>query len=168
MTLQTAIALLGVQPSDDLTIIKSRYHKLALSCHPDRPNGSEEAMKRLNEAYEFLRANFGNLTNAERDHIKFEINPEILAKAVRIKNMNETLDVSIAGAWIWVQGETLKEHKDQREILKSEGFKFSRDKLAWFFAGCKSYSRKKTPLHAIFDAYGKTSIDAQYSNRLSA
>ncbi len=168
MNNQIAMQLLGCTPSDDLRTIKSRYHALALETHPDRPTGSEDKMKLLNEAYEWLRQNFGTISQEERNHIKFDVSPEILAKAVRIKNMNETLDVSIAGAWIWVQGETLKEHKEQREVLKTEGFKFSRDKLAWFFAGCKSYSRKQTPLHAIFDAYGKTSINAQHSNRLTA
>lgn len=166
LNLEAAKVLLGVSPSDTLQDIKTKYHRLAMTAHPDRPNGNLETMKSLSCAYEFLRETWGDLTQAEREHVKNSLDPEILARAVRIKNMNESLDVVVAGAWIWVTGESLRENKEQREFLKKEGFKFSAFKKAWFFAGCKSYSRKKTTLSEVFSNYGANSVSPDYSNRL--
>ena len=44
--------VLGLPPTAGLKEVKERYKRLAAILHPDIPGGNEEAMKRLNEAYE--------------------------------------------------------------------------------------------------------------------
>lgn len=134
--------------------------------HPDR-GGNEALMKELNNAWDCIRANHGTMSAEERNHIRYDIDPEILARAVRIKNLCEGIDVSVAGAWIWVLGERFLFTEDLRASLKSEGFKFSGQKKAWYWAGCKSYSRRNTPLNEIFNQYGRTSVVPERdSNRM--
>lgn len=44
--------LLGLSPRSTDEEIKQRYRQLAVVWHPDKKGGDEEAMKRLNKAYE--------------------------------------------------------------------------------------------------------------------
>lgn len=56
--------ILGISSNSSIEDIKKAYRSLALKFHPDR-GGSEEKMKELNEAYEYLINNqekrFGGL-----------------------------------------------------------------------------------------------------------
>jgi hypothetical protein len=51
LEVQDPYRTLGVSPNDPAERIRSRYHELALQCHPDR-GGSVEKMRELNVAYE--------------------------------------------------------------------------------------------------------------------
>lgn len=44
--------LLGLSPQSTNEEIKQRYKQLAIVWHPDKRGGNEEAMKRLNKAYD--------------------------------------------------------------------------------------------------------------------
>ena len=46
--------VLGVSKSASNEEIKKTYRKMSLKHHPDRKGGSEEAFKKINEAYEVL------------------------------------------------------------------------------------------------------------------
>jgi len=46
---------LNIQPPTSLKEIKKAYHKMALKSHPDK-GGSDEAFRKVNEAYEQLSA----------------------------------------------------------------------------------------------------------------
>lgn len=46
--------ILGVEPTANSDEIKKAYRKLSLLHHPDRPNGSSEMFKNINEAFEIL------------------------------------------------------------------------------------------------------------------
>jgi curved DNA-binding protein CbpA len=151
-----------------LSEIKSQFHKLALIYHPDRPTGDVVTMQQIVAAYEWVRANHGTMTAEERGHIRYDIDPEILAKAVRIKNVDASLSVIIAGAWIWVEGATIKGSDEIRALLKQEGFRFSRDKLAWYYAGCKSFSRKPQTLGYIYGTYGRHDVAQYHTQKLGA
>lgn len=150
-----ALKILGANPSDDLRTIKAKFCELALQNHPD-VGGDIEVMKTLNLAYEFLREhhnplNGPSMSSEDRHHVRYDIDPEMLAKAIKIRNLDRSLDVSIAGAWVWVVGET----KPIKEQLKAESFRWAPQKKAWYFAGCRSSGRGKWSLDEVFTAYGK-------------
>lgn len=50
-----AARILGVRPGDDESQIKAAYRQKVKAVHPDTDEGSEEAFKRVNRAYETLR-----------------------------------------------------------------------------------------------------------------
>lgn len=156
--------ILNSQKSDEISAIKNNYHRLALVYHPDLDGGSLEMMQRLNTAWAWVVENHGH---ADASHPKNCVDDEIVNRAVRIKNACPSVDVVIAGAWIWVSGDKLFFCESFRTALKSEGFKFARSKCAWFFAGCKSYSRVETPLNKIFENYGAQFVSQSHSLRLA-
>ena len=51
--------VLHLLPSAPEEVAKAAYRALSLSMHPDRPGGDAEAMKRLNAAYDAIRAKRG-------------------------------------------------------------------------------------------------------------
>ena len=125
MNSQEALTILGAKATDDLRVIKGLFCSLALKHHPD-VGGDEDTMKRLNAAYEYLREHHNPLgsiayTAEERHHVRYDIDPEILAKAIKIRRLDASLDVSIAGAWVWVVGDT----KPIKETLKADGFRWA-------------------------------------------
>lgn len=159
---------IGSKESDDLQTIKTSYYALAMQAHPDR-GGSEIEMKILNNAWEWIRANHGNFTAEERNHIRYDVSKDLIDLAVSVINQSELIDATIAGAWIWITGPKLAFTKDLRTDIKEKGFKFSKNKLAWYFAGCKSYNKgKKYSLDQIYNTYGSYKVNdtAQSSNLL--
>ena len=165
-----ALTLLGAKWSDDLKTIKTLFCSLALKHHPD-VGGDEETMKQLNVAYEYLRLhhqpeNGPHYSETDRDHVRYKVDPIVMEKAVKVMRYQPNLDVSIAGAWVWVEGDT----KPVKEFLKSEGFRWAPKKAGqpWYFAGCKSFSRRNVPLDDIFRMYGKREVEVEHQERLGA
>ncbi len=57
--LEEAMAVMGLEPGFDLAALKRRYKELVKRHHPDLRGGdrrAEERLKRINEAYSYLRA----------------------------------------------------------------------------------------------------------------
>lgn len=162
--MQNHYEILNSQKTDEIATIKNNYHKLALKFHPDLDGGSIEKMQELNTAWEWVVENHGH---ADKTHPKNCIDEEIINRAVRIKNACPSVDVVTAGAWIWVTGDKTFFCESFRNCLKSEGFKFSRQKLAWFYAGCRSFSRTNTPLNKIYENYGAEFVNRSESLRLA-
>lgn len=157
MDIITAYKILGANEIDTLQAIKSKFYRLAMLHHPDRDSKNDiELMKKLNLAYELLRKNHVKISeNMEKDfdayHIKYDISEDILKKAIKIQKLSSYIDVYIAGAWIWISGDT----KPIKEALKQENCRFAPKKKAWYFAGCRSFSRGKYSLNEIYTKYGK-------------
>lgn len=151
--------ILGVKSTDSLQEIKTKFYQLAMENHPDR-GGDAERMKELNAAYAWMRENHGSYTTVEREHVRYDVSAELLALAVKVWNMQKGLDVSIAGAWIWVVGDT----KPIKDTLKVLNFRWAPKKCAWYFAGCRSSSRGKYTLDQIFNAYGRRAVTARDSS----
>ena len=140
---------LGAFKTDELGKIKTKYYEKCMEHHPDL-GGDIEIMKLLTVAYAWIRKNH-ETCGADRYHIKYDISDELIDLAVSIITLDDTLDVSIAGAWIWVIGNT----KPIRKKLKLKGFRWAPKKCAWYYAGCKCASRGRYTLQKIFDSYGR-------------
>ena len=57
MTAQKAWRVLGVAANSSLEDAKVAYHKLCLTRHPDKPEGSDESFKTLKNAWDFITKN---------------------------------------------------------------------------------------------------------------
>lgn len=63
----THYEILGISNDASLSVIKTAYKQLALVHHPDKSNGSDEMIKKINNAYEILR------DPEKRTHYDYEI-----------------------------------------------------------------------------------------------
>jgi hypothetical protein len=161
-----AYQILNVNKADDLRAIKGAFHKLALENHPDR-GGDSEMMKKLNEAWEWMRENHGAYTKEEREHVKYDVDEELINLAVEVLNKNGNINVVIAGAWIWVEGDKIHFTADFRNYLKKQkGFRYAPKKKAWYFAGCRTSSRGQYNLNEIYAHYGRYDVRQTENNQM--
>lgn len=117
-----AAKILGLSGESDPRTVKKAYRKASALYHPDRNPAGEEMMKAVNEAYETLKDFTGNLHSNNEDYGSH------LSEALNSLAGLSGLIIEICGSWVWVTGET-KEHK---ETLKTAGFKWARQKKAWY------------------------------------
>lgn len=136
--------------------IKARYKELAKMYHPDL-GGDVEIMKEINSQYEKVvtgvyQKQGKSITEIDELLIK---DAEIRAKMNEILQI-EGLTIELCGSWIWVTGET----RQYKEKLKEAMFKWSPNKLAWYWReeGKRSYSRKNMNLDEIRYKHGSTAI----------
>jgi hypothetical protein len=110
--------------------LRSMYRKLALLHHPDR-GGSTSDMQEINNEYDILskRLIHSNTVFSKcRKSWEEFVSSEIREKLNDIIFLEDII-IEIIGSWIWVTGNT-RAVKDQ---LKVHGFKFSPNKLAWYW-----------------------------------
>ena len=128
--------------------VKQQYKKLAMHYHPDR-GGDEETMKQINQAYDGIISNpffnfSGQKDEVKEDFIKF---PEIINQIIGFN-----VKIEICGSWIWLSGNTVK----YKEDLKRIGFRWSPNKIMWYWRPFGFRSVNKTPqtMEYIRNIYG--------------
>lgn len=110
--------------------LRTAYRRLALLHHPDK-GGSTSDMQEINSEYEILSKRLinGNASFSEgRKSWEHFVSAEIRDKLNEIIFLEDVV-IEVIGSWIWVTGNT----KPVREELKARGFKFSPNKLAWYW-----------------------------------
>ena len=142
--------------------MKKQYRDLCMKHHPDK-GGDTRTMQEINaewsdiqarEAYTEARtrqeeAHASGRKSAADFHDLDEVT-EALRQKIEIALNLSGVEVELMGLWVWVTGET-KQHK---ETLKANGFKWSQNKTAWYFAGVPSFNRKPQDLDSIRNNYG--------------
>lgn len=64
----------------------------------------------------------------------------------------------ICGKWVWVSFDA-KPNADTRNLLKSEGYRWSRKKAKWYFAGCSlGRGKRGMPWEYITSTYGEEEV----------
>lgn len=113
--------------------LKQQYKLLVKQFHPDLNHGVDTTsiMQEINNEYEMLIKS-GLHKSTSSDNTK-KTNHDDIADGYRdvidtIINMNEIV-IELIGSWVWVTGNTFN-HKD---ALKSIGFKWSKNKKAWYW-----------------------------------
>ncbi|MBI5297935.1 MAG: hypothetical protein HY869_20865 [Chloroflexi bacterium] len=143
---------------------KSLYRQLALKHHPDR-GGDLATMQAINAEYADFLANFAKRDARERQqkahtenrksaadfHDMDAVSAELKAKIEFALNL-DGVEVELMGLWVWLTGNT-KAHKD---AIKAQGFKWSPEKTAWYFAGVPSFNRQRRTLDEIRNMHGST------------
>lgn len=110
--------------------LRSEYRRLALLHHPDK-GGSTTDMQEINNEYDLLSKKLinGNATFSEgRKSWEHFVSGEIREKLMEVLFLPE-VTIEVIGSWIWITGNT----RPLKEELKASGFKFSPNKLAWYW-----------------------------------
>lgn len=140
--------------------LRSMYRKLALLHHPDR-GGSTSDMQEINNEYDILskrlihsNTEFSKCRKSWEEFVSSEIR-EKLNDIILL----EDIIIEIIGSWIWVTGNT-RAVKDQ---LKVHGFKFSPNKLAWYWqtGDYHKLSKKQFSLDDLRIMYGSDEVETQ-------
>ncbi len=141
--------------------LKSMYRKLAFLHHPDC-GGSQEAMKAVNNEYDYL---FPILKNVHVNKDNEQYTKETTEPASAWKDIIHNLialqmrDVLVeqCGSFLWISGLTWL----YKEALKAMGFKWSSNKRAWYLApqDYKKRNRKTYNMEDIRDMYGSKAVD---------
>ena len=134
--------------------LKKEYKIQAKKLHPDN-GGNEGAFKEMQAEFSTTWERLKNIhMNAEGETYSQET-AETAGEYMDIIEILIHLDgveTEICGRWIWCSGET-RQHKN---TLKSLGFRFSRNKTAWYYH-TGSYRRRHDrdyTLEDIRDMYG--------------
>jgi hypothetical protein len=141
--------------------LRTMYRKLAFLHHPDR-GGSTADMQEINNEYEILskRLIHSNTQFSEgRKSWEEFVSSEIRDKLNEIIFLEEII-IEIIGSWIWVTGNT-RAVKDQ---LKLHGFKFSPNKLAWYWqtGDYRKLTKKQFSLDDLRIIYGSDEVETQH------
>lgn len=144
--------------------LKKQYKTLVFTHHPDK-GGRTEDMQAINAEYEALFARLKNVrksANGETYTAKEETTEtpeqfrEILEKLIHL----DGIEIEICGTWIWITGRTY----DNREAIKACGFKYSKNKNAWYWheAGYQKLSKKSFTLEQIRDMWGSERVNTYH------
>lgn len=137
--------------------VKQLYKKLARDLHPDcnhdRDTTAEfqEMQRQYNEAFKRLKNVHVN-KDGETYEKETEETPEQFATIINALLKMPGLMIELCGSWLWITGNT-REHKDG---LKNLGFKWSKNKSAWYFhfEPYRKRSKKSVDLDTIRSMYG--------------
>ncbi len=164
MTKKQALSILKPKDSTE-EALKQAFRKAALKYHPDHDGGDENLMKVVNAAYDFLK-NVTWTPYEQRAAAKETPVTESLKKQWnKVKHFGKVKG-EIIGVWIWLSGETWRYKKQ----LKKFGFKFSRNKTAWYWHDEQDYQKRnglKFSMSDIRERYGSQNLDSETQKALA-
>ena len=135
--------------------LKLAYRKQSKRWHPDTPGGDVEMMQVINAAYELLKIADWTLEMATAGISTDNLADDIKEKWDTVRGL-AGITGEIIGTWIWVSGNT----KEFRKIFKEAGFKWSKNKVAWYWHpdGYKKWSKKKFGMGEIRTMFGSDDL----------
>ncbi len=145
---------------NDLNELRAMYKKLAVLHHPDK-GGVTSDMQEINQEYDALSKSFINSNPDFSDHRKsYEYSvsdalKEVIDNIIHLSGIN----IEIIGNWIWVSGNT----KPVKEELKASGFKFSKNKIAWYWhlGEYRKYNNKMFSLNELRNMWGSVKYEKE-------
>lgn len=139
--------------------IKREYKRLARQHHPDL-GGDTRTMQEINAAFDAACREFVPREKPGKSESYYdwrasvdEALRQIIEQVIHLSG----IEIEICGAWIWATGDT----RTHKETFKAHGFKWSRPKTAWYWAGCASSGRGDWSLDDIRSAYGSQRIQRE-------
>lgn len=147
----------GIKTLDDL---RKEYRRLAVLHHPDK-GGRVEDMQEINAEYDVFSKKLINRNpdfSEERKVYETQVSEELKEKVDIVINLPGVI-VEIIGSWIWVTGKT----KEVKTELKEAGFKFSSQKIAWYWH-CGYYRKrngKRFEMDEIRNMWGSSVVEKE-------
>ncbi len=141
--------------------IRAAY-KLLVEAHHPNMNAPEDReanttlMQEINGAYALAMAEADKVENPERAASFYKDNADVaarLAAAIEFAVGLPNVEVELCGQWLWLGGDT----RAVKEDLKANGFRWSHNKVQWYFAGVRSFNRKRS--------FSKDDIRARYGSK---
>lgn len=137
--------------------VKQLYKKLARELHPDCNPGKDTTaefqmmQQQFEEAFKRLR-NIHVNKDGETYEKETEETPEQYAGIINALLKLDGLMIELCGSWLWITGNT----KEHHEAIKALGFKFSKNKCAWYFhfEPYRKHSKNSVSLDKIRSMYG--------------
>lgn len=143
--------------------LKQEYKRLAKIHHPDC-GGDDATMAAINAEFDELSKKLPKETATgetyqPRDEEREA--PEKFREAVAATLNMDGVTVELCGSWLWVTGNTYP----NRERLKEAGYRFSKNKVAWYWhdENSVSHSKKRYSLDEIRLMHGSETIRNQGS-----
>lgn len=142
--------------------LKKEYKRLVMLLHPDL-NKYKDTTKEFQEMQNEYELKFeevkNNFKNAEGEIYTKENNEdinefkEIIEKIIHF----ELVEIEIIGNWLWLSGNT----KKYKEEIKKLGFKWSNNKIAWYYHKEKYYKKSKVQysLEELRERFGTNKIE---------
>jgi len=140
--------------------LRSEYRRLAMLHHPDK-GGSTSDMQEINNEYDLLSKTLINnnptFSDGRRSWEHF-VSEEIRTKLMEIIFLEDVL-IEIIGSWIWITGNT----RAVKDDLKQKGFKFSPNKLAWYwqYGDYRKRNGKQFSLDEIRSMWGSEEVETR-------
>lgn len=141
--------------------LKQEYKRLAKIHHPDC-GGDDATMAAINAEFDRLckilpKETADGKTYQPKDEEREA--PEKFREAVNATLNMDGVQVELCGAWLWVTGNTYP----NRERLKAAGYRFSKNKVAWYWhdENSISHSKKRYSLDEIRLMHGSETIKNQ-------
>ncbi|MET1414392.1 J domain-containing protein [Roseibium sp. HPY-6] len=146
MNIYDASKILGLSGDVTPDQFKAAYRAACRTYHPDINSAGEEMMKVINTAYDALKNFSGTIKDEQSNY------GELFNNALKAVLPIHGVIVEVCGAWIWITGDT----RTHKETLKKSGFKWSKNKKAWYFRPeqFRSFSRGNATLEEIREKYG--------------
>ena len=151
---------------------KKLYKKLAFMYHPDR-GGDTETMKAINAEFDYVIENniFKSSKKDTKKDAKKDTKKDYDFSSSQFKDIIEALiklegiEIEITGCFIWVTGNTYP----QKDIIKSLGFRYSKNKKAWYIAPPEYFAQKRSykksySMNDIRSKYGSTRFESEGNN----
>ena len=136
--------------------------------HQDR-GGDTETMKAINAEFDYVMEN--NIFKSSKKDTKKDTKKDYDFSSSQFKDIISALvrldglEIEITGCFIWVTGNTYP----QKDIIKSLGFRYSKNKKAWYIAPAEYFAQKRSykksySMNDIRNKYGSTRFESEGNN----
>ena len=156
--------------------LRRQYRDLLKKHHPDNANGSTETTQEINTEYDKLfkilkdrhesKSADSKEGNAKTDfnNMKYDFSEDAKLREMLNKIINfEGIAIEIIGNWLWCF-----DSYGYRKELKELGFKYARNKKAWYYhtEAFRKRSHKKLSMEDIRNYYGSTEVETDGTKKL--
>ena len=149
--------------------LRKQYKELLKLHHPDN-GGDLQIMQEINAEYDrmfkILKDQHENssadsgMENADYNNMKYDFAEDEKLRGMLNRIIHfEGIDIELAGAWIWLSGNTYACRKELKEL----GFRWASQKKMWYWhsEAFRKISRRTLSMDEIRNYYGSTRVQPE-------